>query len=170
MGCGVIQNPKDILSFAERELSLPPAGHGTRMCPCGRGRAQGCPLCWVLPCTQWAHMEMCQHQVAPLDIPCHPSHAATLKATPCCGVAACRPCGWRTTRLQATDRQQVRDAARVISFLHGFWGAVFLPPCPWQLDCGTEGGTPVTLPSPPALPPAACPQPSRGRVPFSVRK
>lgn len=37
-----------------------------------------------------------------------------------------------------------------------------------ELDCGTEGGTPVTLPSPPALPPAACPQPSRGHIPFSV--
>lgn len=38
----------------------------------------------------------------------------------------------------------------------------------WELDCGTEGGTPVTLPSLPALPPAACPQPSRGHIPFSV--
>lgn len=168
MGCGVIQNPKDILGFAERELSLPPAGHGTRMCPCGSGRAQGCPLCWVLLCPVGPHGDVpapsgpTGHPLS--SIPrCHPQGHTMLRCP-------CRPCGWRTTRLQATDRQQVRDAARVISFLHGFWGAVFLPPCPWQLDCGTEGGTPVTLPSPPALPPAACPQPSRGRVPFSVRK
>lgn len=109
MGCGVIQNPKDILGFAVRELSLPPAGCGTRMCLCGSSHAQGCSVCWVLPCAQWSHTEMCQHQVVLLDVLCHPSHAATLKATPRCGVPACRPCGWRASTAPS-DRQQVRDA------------------------------------------------------------
>lgn len=84
MGCGVIQNPKDILGFVERKLSLPPSGCGTRMCPCRSGCAQGCPECWVLPCTQRSHMEMCQHRVVPLDVPlssipcCHPQGRSTL--------------------------------------------------------------------------------------------
>lgn len=38
---------------------------------------------------------MCQPRVAPLDVPCHPPHAATLKATPCCSVPVCRPRGWK---------------------------------------------------------------------------
>lgn len=122
-------------------------------------------MCWVLPCTQCSHMEMCQGRVAPLMSPCHPSHTATLKATSLCADSVVGG----TTQLQVTDRQQVRDAPGVISFLHGFWGAVFLLLCLWQLDCGTEGGTPVTLPSLPALPPAACPELSQGHLPFSVR-
>lgn len=47
VGCGVIPNPEDILGFAGRELSLPPAGHGMRMCLCRSSRAQGCSVCWV---------------------------------------------------------------------------------------------------------------------------
>lgn len=147
-GCGGIPKPQDTLGFAERELSLAPAGG----CACAG-------------CTQCSHMEMCQCRVAPLMFPCHPSHTATLKATPCGAVPVCRPRGWRDNTAPSDEQA----APGVVSFLSGFWGAVFLLPCPWQPDCGTEGGTPVTLPSLPALPPAACPQPSQGHIPFSVR-
>lgn len=85
---------------------------------------------------------------------CHPQ-GLTMQQCPCVQTM------WLEGQwLQVTERQQVRDAPGVFSSLHGFWGAVFLLPCLWQADCGTEGGTPVALPSLPALPPAACPQPS----------
>lgn len=53
-GCEGIPKPQDTLGFAERELSLAPAGG----CACAG-------------CTQCSHMEMCQCRVAPLMSPCH---------------------------------------------------------------------------------------------------
>lgn len=168
VGCGVIPNPEDILGFAGRELSLPPAGHGMRMCLCRSSRAQGCSVCWVCAgcfpapsATTWRCASAQWPPGCPLVI-----HPMLPPSRPHRSVPVCRPRGWRDSMAPSEDRQQVRDAPKVISFLHGFLGAVSL--LPWQLDCGTEGGTPVTLPSLPALPPAACPQPSRGHIPFSV--
>lgn len=77
-GCGVIPNPEAILGFAGRELSLCPAGCGMRQCP---GMQRVLAVCWLLPCSQCCHVEMCQCS-DPWMSPCHPSHAATLKATP----------------------------------------------------------------------------------------
>lgn len=168
MGCGVIPNPEDTLGFAGRESSLPPASHGMRMCPCRSSHARGCSLCWVCAgCFPAPSAATCRCASAewPLDVPlssiprCHPQGHTTAVSLCADHVAG------GTAQLQVMDRQQVRDAPGVISFLHGFLGAVFLLPCPWQLDCGTEGGTAVTLPSLPALPPAACPQPSWGHIP-----
>lgn len=98
MGWGVIPNPEDILGFVGREfLSLQVA--------MGRGCAWGCSMCWVLPCTQCSHMEMCQCRVAPLDVPlspmpcCHPQGHATL----CC---PCVQTMWlEGQQLQVTGRR-----------------------------------------------------------------
>lgn len=79
MGCGGIPNPEDTLGFAGRELSFPPSSW--RMCLCRS-------MCWVLPCTQCSHTEMCQCRVAPLDVPmspmprCHPQ-GHTVQRCPC---------------------------------------------------------------------------------------
>lgn len=60
-----------------------------------------------------------------------------------------------------TDRQQVRGCTRVMSFLHGFWGAVFLLPCLWDRGWHTCD-TAIT-----ASPASCCL--SQGHLPFSVR-
>lgn len=96
-----------------------PSLQGMRMCLCGSSRAQGCPP--VLGAS--LHPVLPRGDVAvpsgptgcPLVIrPMLPPSAVSLSAGHVAG---------GTTQLPAMDGQQGRDAAGVISFLRGFWGA-----------------------------------------------
>lgn len=94
------------------------------------------------------------HSVAPLMSPCHPSHAATLKACP-----VCRPRGCRDSTAPS-DRQAGMNPGLFPSFLCGFWGAVFLLlPC----LCGWDRGWHSCDTASPA---SCCLSP--GHLPFSV--
>lgn len=96
-GLGVIPNPEDILGFVGRELSLPPASRGIRMC-LGMQHVLGASLHPVLP------HETCQCRVAPLDVPLSPTPCATLKATQRC---PCVQIMWLEGQwLQVTDRSR----------------------------------------------------------------
>lgn len=86
-------------------------------------------------------------QSGPTDVPL----SSILHCHPQGHIPVCRPCGWRDNPV--TDRQQVGDAPGLCPSSMDF-GELFSCCC----VCGTEGGTPVTLPSLPALPPAACPR------------
>lgn len=148
MGWGVIPNPEDILGFVGREfLSLQLA--------VGRGCAWGCSVCWVLPCTQCSHMEMCHCRVAPLDVPlspmpcCHPQGHATL----CC------PC----VQTMWLEGQQLQVAGRRSAMLLGLFPSSVDCRELWDRGWHTCGTAVTTSPASRCLSPAI-----RGHIPFSV--
>lgn len=105
----------------------------------------------------------------------HPMLPTTDEATPLSAVSLSGTCGQREKMAPSDGQAAGWGFARGI--FHPSWilrscfpaAASFNPVAAGLRDRGRRcRWAPLTLPSPPALHPTACPQPSRGCVPFSV--